>query len=277
MIAGDPAGPPPDVSIITVTLNAAATIERTIRSVHRQKGASIEQIFVDGGSTDDTIEIIERLKRRQDYRISERDKGISDAFNKGVALARGRHIQFLNADDWLSDDQIAQALDTLNTAHADFAFGDLFFYENGIRTFRYVGEADYRRVIHRRMPVISHPTVLVSSIWFERIGLFDLSFRHAMDYDWFMRLHKAGARGAYSPNIVGHMTHEGVSNRQFRGTVEEVRRVVVSNGRNGFLASAEAQWRLRKTRLSLAVKAHARPAYDLIRTIINPAYRSTLP
>src|SRR3981081_4605340 len=97
---------PPVVSVGTVALNAGATIERAIRSVHEQSFPSIEHIFIDGGSTDGTLGIIRRLMRRQDDWLSEKDDGISDAFNKGVASARGNAIQILNADDWLSNDQI---------------------------------------------------------------------------------------------------------------------------------------------------------------------------
>jgi len=228
------------VSIVTVTFNAAATVARTIRSVHAQTFPSIEQIFVDGGSTDETLSIIDRLARPQDYRISEKDEGISDAFNKGIAMARGRYVLILNADDWLSREQIALAVTALEDIGADFAFGDLIFYDDDMPTFLYRGEPDYARAIHRRMPAISHPTVLARYRCFERIGLFDLRYRNAMDYDWFLRLHRAKGLGTYRSTIVGHMTHGGVSNRQFMRTIDEVKMIAVAHGRNHALASLEA-------------------------------------
>ncbi len=121
----------PLVSIITVALNAAASIERTIDSVQAQSLPSIEHIFVDGASTDGTLEIIRRKARPQDYWISEKDRGISDAFNKGLAMARGRYLLILNADDWLSRDQIERAVAASRDTGADFAFGDLVFYAGG--------------------------------------------------------------------------------------------------------------------------------------------------
>ncbi len=265
-------GERPEVTVVTVSLNASATIERTIRSVQQQIGPVIEHVLVDGGSTDGTCDIINRLKRPHDFCLVESDRGISDAFNKGVALARGRFIQILNADDWLSDDQIACAISALRTTGADFAYGDLTFYENGKPTFRYVGEKDYVRAIHRRMPVISHPTVLARIECFERVGLFDLGYRQAMDYDWLLRLHRSRAVGTYDSRILGHMTHEGVSNRLFRRTVDEVREIVIRNGRNPGIARLEADWRYWKTKLSLPIKQHARPIYNTIRSAINPAY-----
>lgn len=261
------------VSVVTVTLNAAQTICRTIDSVQAQRGPAIEQIFVDGGSTDGTIALIQGRMRDCDYLITEPDRGISDAFNKGVSLTRGRYIQFLNADDWLSPDQITRAAALLTRTGADYVFGDLVFYEDGAPRHVFVGDRSYARVIHRRMPAIGHPTVLAAKELFERAGLFDLSLRIAMDYDWFYRVHLAGGVGAYGPEIVGHMTWAGVSNTQFARTIEEVRRVAVDQGRNPLVAGAEAQFRYWKTASSHVVKSRARPLYDLVRKTINPSFR----
>src|SRR5262245_1367243 len=114
------AEPPPTVSIVTVSLNAANTIERTILSVQSQSYAPIEQIFIDGGSVDGTGDIIRKHARARDYCVVEPDKGISDAFNKGVALSRGRYLQILNADDWLSPNQIENAVTCIEQTGADF-------------------------------------------------------------------------------------------------------------------------------------------------------------
>jgi glycosyltransferase involved in cell wall biosynthesis len=267
----------PRVSIVTVCLNAAATVARTIESVQGQTLAAIEQVFVDGGSTDGTLAIIQRLARPQDYWISEPDRGISDAFNKGVALARGRYVQILNADDWLSPDQIEQGCLALEADAADFVFGDLIFYEQARPSFVARGDPDYARSIDRRMPSIGHPTVLASRDAFARIGLFDPRYRNAMDYDWLLRLHRAGGRGVYSPTVRGHMTHEGVSNLQFRRTIEEVRAIAVEHGRNPMIAAIEARGRAFKTTLSLIVKRHSMPLYRAVRRSINRAYRPLTP
>src|SRR5262245_9902459 len=202
-----PAGPrnPPLVSVVTVALNAATTIERAIRSVQPQSFASIEHVLVDGESSDGTGEIMRRLARAQDYCIAETDRGISDAFNKGIAMARGRFVAVLNADDWLSPNQIALAVEAVEQNACDFVFGDLIFYEGDRPIFRSVGDAQYQRVIRRRMPAVGHPSVLAARACFERIGLFDPAYRRAMDYDWLLRLHLAGARGCYHPAVVGHM------------------------------------------------------------------------
>ncbi|HUN51924.1 MAG TPA: hypothetical protein VMU42_12435, partial [Candidatus Sulfotelmatobacter sp.] len=120
---------------------------------------------------------------------------------------------------------------------------------------------------------ISHPTVLAARECFETIGLFDLAYRNAMDYDWLLRLHRAGRRGVYSAGILGHMTHAGVSNRQFKRTIAEVQAIAIANGRNRLLATVEARVRYLKTAASGPVKRHARPLYQLVRRAINRSYR----
>jgi glycosyltransferase involved in cell wall biosynthesis len=264
---------PPLVSIVTITMNAAATLERTIASVRAQTYPAIEQIFVDGGSTDGTVEIIRRHARAQDYWISERDKGISDAFNKGIALARGDFILILNADDWLSPDQIEVSVKALRESGVDFVFGDLIFYQGETPLFRYQGDPDYARVVHRRWPSVGHPTLLATRFCFERVGLFDTLYRNAMDYDWLLRLHLAGGRGLYRKTIVANMTHDGVSNLQFRRTIDEIRQIVVAHGRNPFVAGLEARFRYWKTRISQPIKRHGAPLYRLIRRSINASYK----
>lgn len=264
------------VTVVTVTLNAAATLERTIASVQAQSllglAHGIEHVVVDGGSTDGTTALLAARLRPQDFWISEPDRGISDAFNKGVALARGRYIQILNADDWLSPGQIARTLATLEREDADFVFGDLIFYEQGRPSFRYRGTPDYPCRIGKRMPALNHPTVLAHRRAFERIGLFDLRYRCAMDYDWFLRLHRAGRRGVYDPEIVGHMAHDGVSNTAFQRTIREVRDIAIAYGRAPLFAHGEAVFQIAKTSASHYVKRWAQPLYHLVRRTINSSY-----
>lgn len=235
------------VSLITVVFNACCTLAKTIDSVQSQRFESFEHVIVDGGSTDGSQELVRAKLRPHDYWVSERDRGISDAFNKGVALATGRYIQFINADDWLSPDQVAVAVAGLEASRADFVFGDLIFYRSGRPEFRFAGNADYRASIHKRMPALNHPTVLARREAFERIGLFDLRYRCAMDYDWFLRLHLAGGQGRHVPGLVGHMNHDGASNLNYARTYREVEAIAVAHGRDPRLARLERIGRMTKT------------------------------
>jgi glycosyltransferase involved in cell wall biosynthesis len=264
--------PRPKVTLITVTLNACRTLETTIESVQAQTFGDIEHVVVDGGSNDGTIELLQAALRPQDYWISEPDRGISDAFNKGVALAAGELIEFVNADDWLSPDQVEIAVCGLASTGADFVFGDVIFYRGGRPDFRYVGEPNYAKSIRRRMPALNHATALVRRDAFERVGLFDLRYRCAMDYDWFLRLHLAGGRGVYLPDLVGHMNYDGVSNAAYLRTSREVEAIAVAHGHNRHLARLESAARMLKTSIGRQLKGPARPLYRLIRSHINRSY-----
>src|SRR3546814_16892501 len=96
-----------------------------------------------------------------------------------------------------------------------------------------------------------------------------------MDYDWFLRLHRAGGKGVYDPGILGHMTHDGVSNSEYRRTIREVQAISVANGRRPGLAAAEAKFRLCKTWISQPLKRSARPLYQLLRRTLNKSYAPT--
>jgi glycosyltransferase involved in cell wall biosynthesis len=263
----------PKVSLVTVTLNAGATLARTIESVQRQTFRDIEHVVVDCASSDGTRDLLAEALRPQDYWVSEPDRGISDALNKGVALARGTYLQFIHADDWLSPDQVERAVETLERSGVDFVYGDLVFYERDQPVFGYAGDPNYQREIARRMPALNHPTVLARMDCFRRIGLFDLRYRCAMDYDWFMRLHLAGGRGVYDARIRGHMNHDGISNLQFHRTIRELRTIAVAHGRNPWLAHLEAAFRHTKMATGRWTKARARPLYDLVRRGINQDFR----
>ena len=264
--------PPPCVSIITVVRNGAATLARTIASVQAQQGPGIEHVVVDGGSTDGTQALLERHLRPQDFWISEPDRGIADAFNKGAALARGTYVQFLNADDWLSDGQLAQAVSTLERSGADFVFGDLVFYRDDRPAFVYRGDPHYADGLRTHLPPVNHPTLLARRALFERVGLFCLEHRYAMEYDWLQRVQRSGGRGVHDPGIVGHMTHEGVSNRAFRGTVREVRDIAIAYGAPVWPARVRAELSIAKTTMSHWVRARSPRLYDAVRGRINRAY-----
>lgn len=270
-----PAGAPvscPLVSVVTVCRDAAATLGRTIDSIHAQDLAGVEHMIVDGASRDGTVELARGRLRQGDYLVSEPDAGISDALNKGVALAAGRYLQFVHADDWLEPGQLALAVAAIEAVDAAFVFGDLVFHEAGRPSFLFRGDPSYERVIHRRMPSLNHPTVLARRDTFERFGLFDQRYRCAMDYDWFLRLHLAGIRGRYVPELRGNMSHDGVSNLRFARTMREVARIAQEHGRPALLAQPEMAYQVAKIGLGRMVKRHAAPLYRQARRLINRSY-----
>lgn len=237
----------PLVSIVTVALNRAATIERTIESVLGQSHRPIEYIVIDGGSSDGTVDVLRRYGARIAHWQSEPDGGISDAFNKGLARATGALIGLINADDWLAPDQIATGVAALERSGAAFVFGDLVYHDAAGRgLFRIKGDPDYARAIERGMPDVNHPTLLARREVYDRIGGFDPALRCAMDYDWLLRAHRAGFRGVYEPALVGHMTLAGVSDERFRQAFGEVREIAIRHGQPSPVAWTLYGYRLLK-------------------------------
>jgi glycosyltransferase involved in cell wall biosynthesis len=237
----------PLVSIVTVALNRVATIERTIESVLGQSHRPIEYIVIDGGSADGTADVVGRYADRLAYWISEPDRGIGEAFNKGLACATGELIGLVNADDWLAPEQIATGVAALQRSGADFVFGDLVYHAaDGRSLFRIKGDPDYARAIGRGMPDVNHPTLLAKRAVYQRVGGFDPALRCAMDYDWLLRAHHAGFRGVYEPALVGHMTLEGVSDLRFRQAYAEVREIAIRHGEPALAAWALYGYRLVK-------------------------------
>ena len=221
----------PRVSVITVCFNAARTIERTILSVFAQTCCEIEYIIVDGGSTDGTLDIIRHHEMRIARWSSERDNGIADAFNKGLALATGEYVAFINADDWFAPDTIACAVDCLDASRDKaFVYGDLVVCENGRPKFMRKGMPDYLHLLRFSVGALNHPTMICRRSVFSAVGGFDTSFRIAVDYEWMLRLHERGYSGLYSDRIRGYMELGGASDVGVFAALRENRIAAIGHG-----------------------------------------------
>jgi glycosyltransferase involved in cell wall biosynthesis len=232
------------VSVITVALNAAATIDDTIASVFlQQENFGVEQICVDGGSTDGTREIIDSWVTRgaRIRRVYETDDGIFDAMNKGLRAARGEYVLFLNADDFLvAPDSLARAMRGLSSdmeATPDLILGDVVMGEPGVRGL-------WR---HRRVPrllsslrgcglIPLHQGMFSRRLLLERAGGFDAKLRTAADTTLFYDLERR-----FAPSIrllgadVACMKPGGAANAGlpaiYRGSVEIYRHLRSAHGR----------------------------------------------
>lgn len=221
----------PLVSIITVCLNAASTIHRTVESVGAQTYAPIEYIVVDGGSTDGTLDIVRRSAPPGTRILSGPDRGISDAFNKGVAAATGEYVQFINADDALAPNKVARSVE-LFRRHPDagFVFGDVLKEHQDGTVERVAGDPHYRRRLRYVMTRVNHPTMMVPRSLFEQVGGFDTAWKVAMDYDWLLRLESRSIHGVYSPEIIVVMGAGGVSDAQRFNAFRECRDISIRHG-----------------------------------------------
>lgn len=264
------------VTVVTVAFNSAGRISRTIDSIAAQTHPRIEYIIVDGGSSDGTVELLRQREADIDVWLSERDRGISDAFNKGIALASGQFISLVNSDDWMDPDHLARAIACLQETGADFAFGNLMVHGDGEAP-QYVidGDPRYARRIRHAMPALSHPSVVCRRELYERHGLYDRELRIAMDYDWLLRSYKSGARGCYVPEITSHMGGGGVSDLSGHVGLREVRDVSVRHGYSAPLARARYWVRVSRLRARLLMGRWglSRRFAHRLRRLIHPAYR----
>lgn len=262
------------VTVVTVTLNSAATILRTIDSVAGQTYPDIEYIVVDGGSTDETVELLRRREDDIDLWLSEPDRGISDAFNKGIALASGEFVALLNSDDWMEPDHVRRAVERLQRAPADFVFGNLALHEaDGQTQFLVAGDAGYARHIRNRMPDINHPSVLCRRRAYARYGIYDCGLRIAMDYEWLLRGFLAGARGEYAPELTAHMNAGGISDRAIQRALAETRDVSIRYGYPHVLAWGRYVGRTIKTRIRLCMERWiSKRLSQRLRALIHPGY-----
>ncbi len=174
------------ISVITVCYNSGAVIEKTIQSAVSQTYEDYEYIIIDGASKDNTIDIINKYKDRISKIISEKDKGIYDAMNKGVANASGDYIIFLNADDVFLHENVLKFASEKMTDSRDLYYGDLIFLEkkDGKINNRRQDNVNY---VYLCGGMLFHPAIFASKKLFEKIGLFDIQYKIAADYDWILR------------------------------------------------------------------------------------------
>lgn len=205
------------ISIITVSLNSAATIRDTIESVLAQDYPSIEYIVVDGGSTDGTLDVVREYGDRIARVISGPDRGIYDAMNKGIRAATGDLLGTLNADDFYADATCVRRLTTrLEEADADCVFADLVMVDpvDTDRIVRYYDSRTFRpsRLRYGWMP--AHPTFVARRTLYSRYGDYSLEYRIAADFEMMVRLlYRAQARYAHLPAVVVKMRTGGASTR----------------------------------------------------------------
>jgi len=221
----------PKVSVITITMNSAATLEKTLQSVLNQRYPSLEYIVIDGGSTDGTVEIIKKYAPELAYWISEPDDGIADAWNKGIRRASGDIVHILNSDDWHDSDTIKHAVDFLsNTEMCGFVFGNLFKeeWDGGQRLI--LGDPAYAEKIRCQFPRILHPTVFIRHDVYRKYGLYDINYKVACDYEYLLRLSLNNIKGGYCPKLYCFMGDEGVSARNYILSHREVMNISIKYG-----------------------------------------------
>jgi len=197
------------ISIVTVSFNASKTIEDTIKSVLSQSYKNIEYVIFDGKSTDSTLKIVNKYKKKISKVYSEKDNGLYDAMNKGVNLAKGDYVIFLNADDKFKDNKVVESIVKEIEDNTDFVYGDVeFFYPKENRSVRISRTASVSDIKNGNMP--PHQGTFVKRESLEKFP-FDLKYRSSADFDFFCRLIKSGAKGKKINKVISIVQSGGVS------------------------------------------------------------------
>jgi glycosyltransferase involved in cell wall biosynthesis len=215
------------ITVITVCFNSAAHIADALRSVDEQSWRDIEHLVIDGGSTDGTLNIIEAHARAWRHVVSGPDRGIYDAMNKGLAMARGEVIGFINSDDFYAcADALAGMAKVFENPSVDACWGDLCYVRQyrPDQVVRYWRSSAFAPGLFRRGWVPPHPTMFIRKHIYDAHGGFDISYRLAADFELMARMlevHRVRAR--YLPEVVVNMRMGGATNRSLSNIVTQNR------------------------------------------------------
>lgn len=204
------------VSLITAVFNNREYIEDCIKSVLGQTYRNLEYIIVDGGSTDGTLDIIKKYEGRISMWVSEPDRGIYDAMNKGIRMATGDVIGFLNSDDFYADQGVIEKVaEVFMNYGIQSVYGDLVYVnKNDNRIIRYWKAGEYREGLINWGWMPPHPTFFVKKETYEKYGCFDTNLKIAADYELILRfLKKQNITTHYIPRVLVIMRMGGNSNR----------------------------------------------------------------
>lgn len=227
------------VSIITVSYNSEATIKASLESVNGQTYKNIEHVFIDGGSEDNTVEIIKAHSRRKPSVLSEKDNGIYDALNKGIDLAKGDLIFFLHSDDVLNDPDVLADLVKAYESNDQIngVYGNVNFVANveDLTVVRKWKSSPYRKLKLSYGWMPPHTAMLIEASQYKKLGNFDISFKISGDYDFILRLFKSGVKLYYINRLVVNMSMGGKSTElNFRSFITKFREDVRALSLNNF-------------------------------------------
>lgn len=214
------------ISIITATFNSAKTLKDTIQSVLRQTNKDFEYLIIDGGSTDETIDIVKSYESEFSGRlkwVSEKDQGIYDAMNKGIKMASGDVVGILNSDDYFTSDDILQTVDNAFKSHEiDAIYGDIHFIRDGApdKCVRYYSSRMFSPFWLRFGFIPAHPSFYCKREVFEKAGLYSLDYKIGADYEMMVRLFKKyRIKSLYINKDFVTMRTGGASNNNVRSRI----------------------------------------------------------
>lgn len=230
------------ISIITATFNSCTTIRDTIHSVLSQNYTDYEHIIIDGNSKDNTLEIVKEFEYKYNGKlkwISEKDKGLYDAMNKGIRMATGDVIGILNSDDFYASSDVLKIISDAFT-DVDAVYGDIQYVDssNLKECVRYYSSKSFKRWKMRLGIMPAHPSFYCKREIYTKYGLFDLDFKIAADFEQLLRLiyiHRIKTR--YIPMLFVTMRRGGISSSGFSSHKRIIRDHMLAYKKNGIYSN----------------------------------------
>ena len=238
------------ISIITVTFNSGKTLSDTIQSVRNQDYKDLEYIIVDGGSTDNTLKIIQDNNDIISKWISEPDRGISDAFNKGIKMSTGDLIGIINSDDMLADGALNEIAKYIKE-DTDVLHGNVISFGHNIEPF--IEKPGVIKDLYTSM-VLLHPATFVRKSAYEKYGLFNIDYKCCMDRDLLLRMYSKGAKFQYLDRVLARFRQGGINQRTYiNTTVPEGEKISIEFGMSPFKAKVISFIKINRYRIRAAV------------------------
>ncbi|GAB3993184.1 glycosyltransferase family 2 protein [Spirosoma daeguense] len=200
------------LSVITINLNNASGLEKTINSVLSQTYQSIEYLVIDGGSTDGSLDVLEKYSNKITYWLSEKDTGIYNAMNKGIRLAKGDYCLFLNSGDWLVDTDVVSKIFSGNPI-TDIISGDVYYFDTQLNTIKWlVTSPEHLTAKALFLGTLPHQATFIKRSLFNRIGLYNEQLKIASDWLFFLEaLLINSATYQHHKGVVSYFNMDGIS------------------------------------------------------------------
>ena len=224
----------PTISIITVCYNSVLTIEETIQSILNQNYPLLDYVIIDGGSTDGTLGIIDKYKNQISYFCSEKDNGISDAFNKGIRNSKGEIIGIVNSDDLL----LPHALEHIAEKYDE----KIDVYRGNILIVNKESGKSNREIPSMKFPLIplvlhvAHPGTFITKKAYEKWGVYSTKLKYNMDHDILRRMYRGNAQFLYVDADIAEFRLGGTTSNNIKKKKHDLLYVVKENGGNMFQA-----------------------------------------
>lgn len=247
----------PFISIITAVYNGEKHLEQTIKSIINQTYENIEYIIIDGGSTDRTIDIIKKYEDKISYWVSEKDAGISDAFNKGIKASSGEYINFQgDGDGFSSSDALEKVFTNINPSEDIFVSAKIQRVdesENEMFLSKHIDKFDYKSLLFKMS--LPHQGLFTHKDYFDKYGLFDVNNTFCMDYDHLLRSYKNFPKVVTKDIVVARWRADGLGNGRTLEIFKEYDKIKRDNKvANAFILDGVKYWTLFKYYVKKLIK-----------------------